>query len=416
MKHYETSLTDHLRKWLRGFDLPQIAALLFLLGVGVVFIHSTGQQIGTESAAATYLKQLRWIAIGGVGFLFFAHFDYRKLLVPSFFLYLFSLILLILVFLIGVKVYGAQRWLNLPGLGMRLQPSEVAKVALVMVLSALFTSRLFSIAPEEEIRRKRRSQTLGLAMALGLALIPFLLIVRQPDLGSALVLLPICASIIFVAGIRWKVLSWGLLAIFLVIFLGVANEFWPHTQVNPETGQKETVYDGVLPLLRTYQRERLLTFLDPERDLANRGYNSYQARLAIGSGGMTGKGIGEGTQNLLGFLPHSVSNNDFIFSVIAEETGFLGGLALMAGYLLLFYSIIRTAIVAGDPFGRCIAVGFGTLFFIHVYINIGMSIGLAPITGLPLPFVSYGGSFLFIGLCSMGILQSIYRYRLDFEE
>jgi rod shape determining protein RodA len=160
--------------------------------------------------------------------------------------------------------------------------------------------------------------------------------------------------------------------------------------------------------LRDYQKERIMVFLNPERDLNNRGYNQFQARLAVGSGGLYGKGFGKGTQNTLGFLPQSVSNNDFIFSVIAEETGFIGATALILTYILLIYTMLRTAWVAADPFGRYIAVGIAVVFFVHSFVNIGMSLGIMPITGLPLPQVSYGGSFLIFTMFCLGILQSIY--------
>ncbi len=388
-------------RFLQSFDFVQIGALALLLGIGVVFIHSTGVQIGTSGAMSTYLKQLQWITLGSIGYLIISVTDYRKLLIPSVLFYFVSLILLVLVFFIGLKIYGAQRWINIPGLGMRLQPSELAKLAVIMTLAALFSSRIFAIREEAEVSvyRKRSGQLLGLAAALVIIAIPFLLIVRQPDLGSALILPPIGAAIIFVAGLRWRSMAW-LLGIVLIIFtVAVANEV--------------AAYRGVSfakPLLKPYQRERVLTFLDPERDISGRGHNALQARLAVGSGGLSGKGVGQGTQNLLGFLPQTVSNNDFIFSVIAEETGFLGCLVLVAAYLVLFYSILRTAVIAADPFGRYIAVGIFTMFFAHVHINMGMSIGLAPVTGLPLPFVSYGGSFILTAMSAMGLLQSIYRH------
>ena len=405
----ESSLKNLLR-FLAGFDYVQLGAMGALLGIGVLFIYSTGIQIGTAWAAGLYLKQLQWIAVGFCCYLILALVDYHKLLIPSIVFYLGCLVLLVMVFLIGVTVFGAQRWIHVPGLGMRLQPSEMTKVAVVMVLSALLSSRMFAIGDEGERGGSRRSgQMLGLAVAALVVAVPFLLIVKQPDLGSALILPPIGAAIAFVAGIRWKVLAWASGILLIVFTAGVINEFLPNRSIDDQG--KEVITYGIHPLLRGYQKERLLTFLDPERDLAHRGYNQFQAKLAVGSGGMTGKGIGQGTQNLLGFLPQSVSNNDFIFSVIAEETGFLGCLVLLGIYLLLFYSIIRTAVIAADPFGRYLCIGIGTMMFTHVYVNIGMSIGLSPVTGLPLPFVSYGGSFILTGMAALGLLQSVYRYR-----
>ena len=165
----------------------------------------------------------------------------------------------------------------------------------------------------------------------------------------------------------------------------------------------------IKPLLKNYQRERIKTFLNPERDLANGGYNAYQSRLAVGSGGLLGKGLGQGTQNLLGFLPQSVSNNDFIFSVLAEETGFVGAMALLTAYILLLYTILRSAFFAQDSFARQSGIGIAVLIFVHLFINIGMSVGVTPITGLPLPFLSYGGSFVVSMMLALGFMQSVYR-------
>lgn len=397
-------------RFFASFDYVQIGAMLALLMIGVIFIHSTGIQIGSPAAERIYLKQLQWIMVGSVGYFGLALVDYRKLLVPSWLFYLGCLVLLVAVFFIGVRVYGAQRWINLPGLGMRLQPSELTKLAVVMVLSSLFSSRMFAIDNEGSRGGLRRSgQLLGLGTAMAVVGIPFLLIAKEPDLGSAMILPPIGGAIVFVAGLRWKILSWICAVIFVAFLLLAGNEFWPR-QVTDAKGETEIVYSGIRPLLKEYQRERLLTFLDPERDLANRGWNQYQARLAVGTGGLTGKGIGHGTQNLLGFLPQTVSNNDFIFAVIAEETGFLGCLLLLAIYTVLLYSLARTAILTPDPFGRYLAVGVATMLAAHCFVNIGMSIGLMPVTGLPLPFLSYGGTFIITGMAALGLIQSVYRH------
>lgn len=402
-------------RWLRRFDALQVGALVLLLTFGVVFIRSTGIQAGTAFSETIYLRQLFWIGAGTVAFLVLSLYDYRKLIVPSVFFYLFSLFLLVLVLLIGVRVYGAQRWINIPGIS-RIQPSEFVKLAVILVLSALFSSRMFAIEAEGSPRWHRRSQLFGLGMAAALVAVPFLLVVRQPDLGSALILVPVGGCIVFVAGIRWRMLSIICLTAVAVMLLALLNEFCPRRLIDPETGESSIAYAGIAPQLKDYQRDRLLIFLDPERDITGRGYNSHQARLAVGSGGWTGKGIGQGTQNLLGFLPYSISNNDFIFSVIAEETGFLGCLVLFATYMVLFYTILRTGITASDPFGRYLCVGVGVMLFTHFFINVGMCIGLAPITGLPLPFVSYGGSFVLTGMSALGLVQSVYRHREDEEE
>ncbi len=368
-----------------GIDFIQIGALLCLIGTGLLFIYSTGAQIGGDHAASFFFRQLRWIGAGGILWLFCSLIDYRKIQyrILAVLFYLVTIVLLVLVFFIGVKVYGATRWLSIAPLGMRLQPSEFCKLALVMVLSAMFASPMFKV-----------NRLPCLLLGAGTVALPFVLIVREPDLGSALILLPIYLAILFTAGLKWRYI---LLAGGAISILGGAVVLNEAMQFRP--------------MLKEYQRDRIRVFLNPELDRTDTGYNSYQARLAVGSGGLTGKGIGEGTQNTLGFLPQTVSNNDFIFSVIAEEVGFLGCLLLLAAYLALFYSIIRTAFLTVDPFGRYLAVGIAGIFFTHCFINIGMSIGLAPVTGLSLPFVSYGGSFMLMGLAACGLLQSVYRYR-----
>ena len=401
-----------LVEFFTSFDYIQIASMAVLLAIGVVFIYSTGVQVGSPASEGYYLRQLQWITIGLCFYVSLALVDFRKILIPSVLFYPICIGLLVAVFLVGTKVWGAQRWISIPGLGLRLQPSEFTKLALIFVLAGLFSSRMFTIAPEEmAFRGKRASQWLTILIAAGLIGLPFFLIMKEPDLGSALVLPPIGAAIVFIAGIRRKLLAWILIVLLAVFCLAAVNEFWPKREVNRATGAVTLTYPGIRPFLRPYQRERMLTFFDPERDLHRFGYNRHQALLAVGSGGLTGKGIGRGTQNLLGFLPQSVSNNDFIFAVIAEETGFFGCMVLFGAYLLLFYSILRTALMTDSPYGRYIAVGVATMLFVHIFINTGMSIGVTPVTGLSLPLVSYGGSFMITVLAALGVLQSIYRFR-----
>lgn len=401
-----------LVRFFTSFDYIQIAAMTALLTTGVVFIHSTGVQIGTTLAETAYLRQLQWISLGLCLYFSLALVDFRRIAVPAMAFYPICLGLLIAVFFIGSLGGGARRWIALPGLGMRLQPSEFAKLALIFLLSGLFSSRMFTIEPEEMTARgKHASQWLAILIAGLLIILPFLLIARQPDLGSALVLPAIGAAIIFVAGIRRKFLAWMLILLTGIFCLLAVNEFWPRRETNPATGAVTLAYPGLRPLLARYQRERVLTFFNADRDPHKFGYNRQQALLAVGSGGLTGKGLGKGTQNLLGFLPQSVSNNDFIFAVIAEETGFFGCMTLFGMYILLFYSILRTALTTDSAYGRYFAIGMATMLFVHTFINIGMSAGIMPVTGLPLPFVSYGGSFMLMLLAAMGVLQSIYRFR-----
>lgn len=381
MARYErNSWQAKLTRFLAEFDYPQIIALLILLTIGIIFIYSTGHQVGTVASSRFWLRQLQWISLGGCFWMVMAFTDYRDLKPLSWLLYGCCIVLLIAVLLYGTKIYGARRWLPL-GSGIRIQPSEFAKLAVLLLLGTMLTS------PRFNVNRFRDLLLFGTIVA-----IPFLLTAKQPDLGSAMILIPIFFALIFTAGLKWKYIIIAGSIICAVTVVEVVNEIGEYH-----------------PFLKTYQKERIMTFLDPERDIADRGYNQFQARLAVGSGGVWGKGIGEGTQNTLGFLPQTVSNNDFIFSVIAEETGFMGCLLLIGAYTILGYSMIRTAIATRDEFGRYLAVGTTAIIFCHSFINIGMSIGVTPVTGVCLPFVSYGGSFMLLSMTCLGILQSVYR-------
>lgn len=369
-------LADFCRKW----DMLQISVMFILLGIGFVFIYSTGMNIGEEAARRFLFRQICWSALGISLWLLLSHLDYRSLRSVSWIFYTLCIVLLVLVLEVGTSVYGATRWLSLPG-GMRLQPSEFTKLGLIMMLSSVMSTMNF------QVNRLSSWLLIGVLM-----ITPFLLIVKEPDLGSAMILLPLTLCLVFLGGLKWRYLIIGATILTTVITVEFINE-----------------YKGYYPLLKPYQWQRIMVFLDPERDLQHRGYNQFQARLAVGSGGITGKGLGQGTQNTLGFLPQSVSNNDFIFSVIAEETGFVGCFAVLSLYSLLLYSIIRSAFLVTDDFGRYLGGAIAVLMFVHIFVNIGMSIGVTPVTGLSLPLVSYGGSFIVLVMSCLGIMQSIYR-------
>ena len=366
------------REILRKLDYLQFAAVAALLAVGLIFIRSIGIQIGTATAVSFFQQQIRWILIGTVTYIAFAAMDYRKVgfRIGTFIFYLLCIFLLFAVLIWGKEINNASRWLIIGGY--RLQPSEPAKIAVIMVLAGIFGSRSWQ-------NRKKRTFVLTLA-AIG---IPFWLIAVEPDLGSALMLLPIYFAMLFVAGLKWRYV----LRLSFAALLAAGIGYWDYSRENPV-------------LLRRYQRDRIRVFLDPQFDIQNRGHQPYQARLGVGAGGLRGKGIGNGTQNALGFLPQMAAHNDFIFSVIAEETGFCGVSLLLLLYALLFYTILRTAFLA-PPYGRLLATGTAFMLFFHVFINIGMSIGVAPVSGLSLPLVSYGGSFIVITMASLGLMQSI---------
>ena len=380
-------LPMRLLHYLGSFDFVQVTALLFLIAVGLVFIYSTGVQIGTATALQAFNRQLLWVGSGTLLWLIGSMLNLRRTeyKVLSLLFYLFTLVLLLLLPFVGQKVNGAVSWLNIPGVGFRLQPSEFAKLSLIMLLAAMFSTAVFSV------NRFFCLLLSGITVA-----IPLVLILKEPDFGSALILLPIYLAIVFCAGLKWRYIIFVSVTSTVGFGLIVANEVLK-----------------IRPFLKGYQLNRILAFLHPEDFLASTGYQPWQAYLAVASGGLTGKGIGEGTQNSLGFLPQMAANNDFIFSIIAEETGFIGCALIFLAYLLLLYSILRTAFLTDDPFGRYLCIGIAAIIFTHCFINIGMSIGLTPVTGLSLPFVSYGGSFFLMLMAACGLIQSVYRHRDD---
>ena len=303
----------------------------------------------------------------------FRSFDYRWLIPGTFVIYPVSLLLLILVLMFGTEIFGAKRWLSIGGFSY--QPSEMAKLGVILSISFLLSRKKADI-----------NKPLWALGVLVLTAFPFMLIYKEPDLGTALVLIPIVGAIIFSAHLK---LRWIL--ILLAVLLAAA----PILYMN----------------LKPYQKERIYTFLNPESDPSNLGWNAVQANLAVGRGGVTGKGFMEGTHCSLGYLPKTVANSDFIFPVIAEETGFIGAFLLLALYAVLMFSILRTAMLAPDDFGRYLCVGIAALLITHVAVNIGMCIQLLPITGLPLPLVSYGGTFLVMTMGYLGIVHSVYGHR-----
>jgi rod shape determining protein RodA len=310
-----------------------------------------------------------------------------------------AVLLLVLVLLFGTVRFGARRWFDLGFFS--LQPSEFAKLAFILA-QAHFLSR-----PVEELR-----VSLTFWKALGLLLLPFVLILKEPDLGSALVLLPTGLAMLFVAGTprRFLLRLLGGVAILGALFLVDVLFMPPNWQVRLEDYQRRRLWvyfsKDYVPLgAPKAERERL------RKQQFDDSHNVRQALISVGSGGLTGKGWRQGTQNALGYLPRAVAHNDFIFSVIAEEKGFVGSVIVLTLYGAVLFSGIRIAGQARDRLGKTMAVGVVTLLFSHVFINIGMNIRIMPVTGVPLPLLSYGGSSVLGSLIAMGMLQNIYIYR-----
>ena len=353
-------------KLISGLDWIAAGATLLLLVLGVLFIYSAGY--GRESDQ--WVKQILFILLGLPLYLAAAAFDYRRLRELAPVLYVIGLILLTGLFFFGMSIYGARRWYNLRVIFF--QPAELAKVAVIALLALWFG---------DPLRNPRRLKSA--LPPLVITLIPFGLIASQPDVGTAFILLCIYGAMLFVSGTSWRIL--GIFALIGVLALPVA---WT--------------------LLRPYHRDRIMVFLEPDRDPLGRGWNVRQSQMAVGSGGLHGKGFRQGTQNLLGFLPTTVAPTDFVYSVIAEEKGFVGASTMLILYSVIFVALARTALRCSDPFGRLLIVGILAMFCAHVTINVAMTVGLMPIIGLPLPLVSYGGSFVLSTLLALGLAQSVH--------
>jgi rod shape determining protein RodA len=398
---FEPALTEsrsHVEK-------SQLAALGLLMVLGTLFVYSA-TMIGDSALAPFYkqiwFRQIVWYAVGIGAAAGLCFIDYRTLARWSLVLYCLAIFLLLIVLIPGIgktHSWGARRWIDIGPFQM--QPSEFAKLAFILA-EAHFLSR-----PPEEIR----SPTI-FWKAIGLMVLPFLLILKEPDLGSAIVLVPTCFGLMFVAGTPRRYLvrlfaGVGLVAaLFLVDVLLAPHGWW---QIK----------------LEDYQRQRLLVYFNvdfarhaPAVERAHwnevqkqKSYQVRQALISVGSGGMTGTGWHKGNQTSLGFLPPGAAHNDFIFSVIAEEEGFVGSLVVLTLYGVVLFTGIRIASQARDRLGKLMAVGVVTLIFSHVFINIGMNIRIVPVTGIPLPLLSYGGSSVIGSLIAMGILQNIYIHR-----
>jgi rod shape determining protein RodA len=336
--------------------------------------------------------------------------DYKIWLRWAHWVYFISMgfLLVVLLPVVGTTRYGAQRWIDFGPVS--LQPSELAKLATLLICA--------SILARNEVGMVRPSlQVLGkLALAV---VVPMILILLQPNLGTALVIPPMVVSLLFVAKLSRRFFL-AAIALFALLAAVVAFDTWRYynfmTENNYSFKDDRGIYESHswLPLY-DYQRNRILATVDPDRiDPKGIGWNLRQSLISVGSGGLTGKGWTEGTQAQLGYLPSAVAHNDFIFSVLAEEKGFWGSLTVLGLFGVVLMNGVRIAGLARDRFGTYLALGVTVLLAMHVFVNIAMTIGLGPITGLPLPFISYGGSFVLSCCLLQGLVQSVFRFRRDF--
>lgn len=391
----------------RSISWLVLLAPLGLMVLGAVFVASA--TLGGEGLADTpwyrrgYVRQIIWYVLGSGLAALICLRSYRWLSRWAMLVYWLAMILLVAVLIPGIgstQGWGARRWLLLGPF--QFQPSEFAKLATILALAS-YLGR-----PVEELQR------IGLFVrSLGLCALPFVLVLREPDLGSALMFIPIGLVMLFVAGVPTRYLIRTVGAAAAAVALLLADVLWaPH--------------EWQVVKLEPYQKRRLMVYFgqsfvppnatEAERAQALRAYrdashNVDQALISVGSGGLTGKGWRQGTQNALGYLPRAVAHNDFIFSVIAEESGFLGSVMVLGLYALLLFSGIKIAGQARDRLGLLLAVGIVALYFGHVFVNIGMNIRLMPVTGIPLPLLSYGGTSVVCSLMAIGLLQNLQLHR-----
>ncbi len=381
--------------------------MLALGTIGLCFIYSAQ----LSSGLGQWKIQLGWMCVGALLYTAVSLVDYEFWLKYAHWVYLAAMVLLLAVLIpgIGSARYGARRWIDFGPVSF--QPSEIAKLSTLLVCASILArNKIGSVKPSWQVLGK-----LALAVAL-----PMILILAQPNLGTALVIPPMVVSLLYVAKLPRR---FFIAAIVLFALLGsaVTADMWRYyhfikdnnLDFKRDTGSYEP--HSWLPYLHDYQRNRILATVDPESiDARGIGWNLIQSRISVGSGGLSGKGWTEGTQAQLGYLPSTVAHNDFIFSVLAEEKGFLGSLTVIALFGVLLMNGVRIAGQARDRFGTYLAIGVSVILAMHVFVNIGMTIGLMPITGLPLPFLSYGGSFVLSCCLLQGLVQSVYRFRRNF--
>lgn len=356
------------------FEWSFVAVVIGILSIGVLSIYSV-TPVHAPTGLPIFLKQMIWIGVGGVAFLFMRTLDYHKLARVAYVLYGVCLLLLVVVLVAGKSSRGAQRWIPLGPLAF--QPSEFVKVSLILMLSVYYTT-------------KARHGWLRRVIVPGFLALPgFLLILKQPDLGSSLSFLAIYITLLLAVGVRSKAFGLVLLSS-LMIFPFAWGELWGS--------------------LHNYQKERIMSFVDPAYDPGGKGYQGLQSRIAVGSGEIIGKGLYGGTQTQFKFLPEG--HTDFVFAVFAEEWGFLGSVIFFALFLILCLLGLDIASKAKDMLGALLAIGVVGMITFSFVVNIAMTVGLAPIVGIPLPLMSYGGSATVVTMAALGLLMSVRRRRL----
>jgi rod shape determining protein RodA len=371
------SIWQRLKPIFTGFDLPLALVVLYLCGLGLTAMYSAGFDHGTR-----FVDHARNMVLGSVILFLVAQVPPQRLMAMAVPLYTAGVMLLLATALFGVTKKGATRWLHV---GMDIQPSEILKIAMPLMLAWWFQ------------RREGQLRPLDFLVAGGLLLIPVGLVAKQPDLGTAILILSSGLFVIFFAGLSWKL-------IVPVMLVGA-------TAVTALVMSEDRICEPDVNwvVLHDYQKNRICTLLDPTKDPLGKGFHIIQGMIAIGSGGMSGKGFMKGTQTHLEFIPERTT--DFIFAAYSEEFGLAGCLALVAGFLMLIYRGLMIAAMAPSLFSRLLAGSLSLSFFTYAFVNMGMVSGILPVVGVPLPFISYGGTAMVTLGLALGMLMSIARSR-----
>jgi len=354
----------------RAFDLQiaTYAVLLTCFGLAMAYSNSVSGGNGALVTGSVFLRGLLWTSIALVVFIVATAFDYRWLKTFVWPLYGLQMGLLVLTLAIGGGVGGSSRWISV--LGLQFQFSELAKILMIVILANYLSAR-----------RGQMGSLLNIVGALVLAGPPWVLVLLQPDLGTSLVFGAIVLGMLFMSGASLRWLGAGIMAV-----LAALPFVWTY-------------------VLLPYQKERLTSFLDPLADVRGAGYQLYQSQIAVGSGGWFGKGLTNSTQNQLDFLP--VQTTDFVFAILAEELGFIGAMVVIGLFVALIWRVLVGGWRSKDPFGTMFAAGLGSMLVFQLFVNVGMVIGIMPITGIPLPFITHGGASLISVAAGLGILESI---------
>ncbi|MDI6808707.1 MAG: rod shape-determining protein RodA [Candidatus Eisenbacteria bacterium] len=405
------------REYIRHIDWVLLVTVFLLLGVGLLLVFSATQPIGKSDRHDLFPRQLLWVATGLIVMCFVAVIPQRVFdgLAPYF--YSVAVLLLTLVLFAGTEAFGARRWLAFGSL--RFQPSEFSKFALIILLARFYSK------PRTNMKYSR-----NFIIPLLLSVLPVLLILKEPDLGSAISILFIFLAMAYWAGtpklylilMLSPVLStcFGFITPLFVAFVFCLGFFLYYARIPLSISLPSFFVNIALgagsPLvwrsLEQYQRDRILTFIDPGKDPLGAGYQIIQSKIAIGSGGVFGKGFLEGTQKALSFLP--AQHTDFIFSVLGEEFGLLGSLFVILLFFVLFLRCISISVKSPSKLGSLLVVGASASIFYNAVVNTWMAVGLAPVTGIPLPFVSYGGSSLLTTLSLAGLVFNVHLRRHEF--